>query len=427
MDDVLDQIDQTTETTLDTSADDQQLDTTLETQPESQQPTSEEKGEWRRVPSEWSKAIKELRELYPDRADMLTKLRDGYGRYAALSEVAPKGLDDVRQWKTTLDALGGSEAAAELMQRTADMEAVDARIESGDYSVLAELSPEWQKGFYQMLPDALTDLSEKDPNAFASAVQPHFQAALAGTGLGKVIDNQLASLNTLYASTTDPEARATIKQLYQEAQQTKQWYDAQTKGAGAMPNGAAKTVSPELARAQKQLETYQQGERQQFVDSVLSLRNKTIEDSFKEHVAPYVKQLGLSETQVSDLRDSFAAKIEASQVEGTPFFKQLKAYSSLKTRDKNVVDNFVKSATSQDAKTILDGLVTARYGGMRKAKPSVDTGTKTTDNGAVRVAQAPPQEQWDMGKMEAAGYEATVKKGIFYLQGNRTVQLARPN
>jgi hypothetical protein len=30
-------------------------------------------------------------------------------------------------------------------------------------------------------------------------------------------------------------------------------------------------------------------------------------------------------------------------------------------------------------------------------------------------------------KMEAHGYENTVKKGLFFLTGGRSVQLARPN
>jgi hypothetical protein len=414
-DDVLDQIDQTTDADqqLDTTLEDTTLETTADADgADKHLATDSDKVDGRKFPQEWSKALKELRELYPDRADMLTKLRDTYGRYGAVGELAPKGVEEIRQWKTTLDALGGSEAAADMMQRTAAMEAVDERIESGDYGVIAELSPEWQKGFYQMLPDALTDLSTKDPQAFSAAVMPHFAAALEGTGMGD-------HLKKMYAAAGDNEPlKELIKQQYD-------WLQSQIAGKGQLQGN--KTVSPELARAQKQLETYQQGERESFVNSVLSTRDKAIDDSFNEHVAVYKKQLGLTDSQVADLQESFAAKVKASQVEGTPFFKQLKAYSALKTRDMATVDTYIKSATTQDAKTIIDGLVTARYGGMRqKAKP-VTTGTTTTDAGVTRVAQDPPRDQWDMEKMDAAGYDATAKVGKFFLNGGRTVQRARPN
>ena len=412
-DDVFDQIDQTTDVDqqLDTTLEDTTLETTGDAAGADKQQTTDDKVDGRKFPQEWSKALKELRELYPDRADMLTKLRDTYGRYGAVGELAPKGVEEIRQWKTTLDALGGSEAAADMMQRTAAMEAVDERIESGDYGVIAELSPEWQRGFYQMLPDALTDLSTKDPAAFSAAVMPHFAAALEGTGMAN-------HLKKMYAAAGDNEP---LKELIK---QQHDWLQSQIAGKGQI--AGTKTVSPELARAQKQLETYQQGERESFVNSVLSTRDKAIDDSFNEHVAVYKKQLGLTDSQVADLQESFAAKVKASQVEGTPFFKQLKAYSALKTRDMATVDTYIKSATTQDAKTIIDGLVTARYSGMRQKAKVVPT-TTTTDAGATRVAQAPPRDQWDMDKMDAAGYEATAKVGKFFLKGGRTVQLSRPN
>jgi hypothetical protein len=417
MADVLDQIDQTTDSDLDVGtqddvADSSQADSGTEHQ-ETQQQTEADKVDGRRFNPEWSKALKELRELYPDRADMLTKLRDNYARYQALQEVAPKGLDDVRQWKTTLDALGGSEAAAELMQRDADMREIDSRIEAGDYGVIGELTPEWQKGFYQMLPDALTDLSEKDPAAFSAAVAPHFQAALLGTGMGD-------HLKKMYAAAGDNEPlKELIKQQYD-------WFQSQTQGKGEM-SGGKKTVSPEVQRLQTELDSRRKADDEAFTGRITDDTNKYVEETFEKHAAVYLKQFNLTDAQKSDLSDSFAAKLVDKLGADSAFQKQLGAYKSLKNRSPETVNNYIRAKIDENAKPILDGLVTARYGGMRKAKPAVDAGTKTTDNGAVRVAQAPDQSQWDMGKMEAAGYEATVKRGIFYLQGNRTVQLARPN
>ena len=416
-------IDQPTEDLDLTGQDDQKQDDAVAAQDEATQPTEAEKVDGRRFNPEWSKALKELRELYPDRADMLTKLRDNYARYQALQEVAPKGLDDVRAWKSTIDAVGGPEAAAELMQRNAEYEQIDAKIEAGDYSVVSDLPENLQKGFYQMLPDALNDLSGRDPQAFQAAVAPHFQAALAGTGLGNVIDAQIEGLRSLYGRITDPEARAEIKALFDDATKTKNWYTQQTEGAGKMPAGT-KTVSPEVQRLQAELESRRKADDESFVGGITNATNEYVGKSFEKEAAVYLKQLNLTDAQKSDLMDSFNVKLVDKLGSDAAFQKQLAAYKSLKNRNPETISNYIRGKIDENAKSILDGLVTARYGGMRqKAAPAV--GTPTTSDGATRVSQAPDQSQWDMAKMEALGYEATVKKGLFYLKGGREVQLAR--
>lgn len=411
MADVLDAIDQTTDTDLDlgTQDDQQAVDTTQDDQ---QQTTTEtEKVDGRKFPTEWSRQMKELRETRPELADMLTKLRDTYGRYSAVSELAPKGVEDIRGWKTTIDAIGGSEAAADMMQRTAAMEAVDARIESGDFGVIGELSPEWQKGFYQMLPDALADLSEKDPTAFSAAVMPHFAAALAGTGMGD-------HLKAMHAKADgNPELQALIKQQYD-------WFQQQTSGAGKMQPGA-KSADPQVARLQAELDSRRQADDSAFEQGAIQYTNNHVKAAFTRDAAVYLKQLSLTEAQQSDLSDSFNAKLVDKLAGDKAFQAQLKAYKSLKNRNPETVNTYIQGKIDESAKSIIDGLVTARYGGMKRKVAPITTGTTTTDNGVTRVAQAPGQDQWDMTKMEAMGYDATVKKGLFYLQGGRSVQVVR--
>lgn len=380
---------------------------------ESKQQTEAEKLDGRRFNPEWSKALKELRELYPDKADMLTKMRDNYARYQALQEVAPKGLEDVRAWKSTLDALGGSEAAAELMQRVADVEQIDSRIEAGDYGVISELPEGMQKGIYNMLPEMLADLSQKDTQTFSSIVQPHFQAALLGTGMGE-------HLKQLYGLLGDNEqAKALVKQQFD-------WFQNQTNGVGKMPGGQ-KTVSPEVQRLQAELATRNAKDNESFIGGVTQATNTYVSDAFTKNAEVYLKQLNLTDAQKSDLQESFGSKLTSKLESDTAFQKQLAAYASLKNRNPEQVTSYIRSKINESAKSIIDGLVTARYGGMRKAKPAAAAGTTTTDAGVTRVAQAPDQSSWDMNKMEAMGYENTVKKGLFYLQGGRSVQLARPN
>jgi hypothetical protein len=410
--DELEVIDQTTDTNLDLTTDQQTSDSADQSEStETQGQQAEEKIDGRRFNPEWSKALKELRELYPDRADMLTKLRDTYGRYGALTEIAPKGLEDVKAWKTTIDAVGGPEAAAELMQRAATMDQVDERIANADFTVISELPENLQKGFYQMLPDALSDLQTKDPQAFEAAVAPHFKAALAETGMGD-------HLKKMYTAAGDNEPlKELIKQQYE-------WFQQQTQGAGKMPGGQ-KTVSPEVQSLRDQVAANNKEKDDAFVSAVTESTNKYVSEAFTKEAAVYLKQLSLTDAQKSDLMESFNAKLVDKLGSDAAFQKQLAAYKSLKSRNPETISNYIRGKVDENAKAIIDGLVTARYGGMRQKTAPASTGTKTTDNGATRVAQAPDQSQWDMAKMEALGYEQTVKKGVFHLQGGRTVQLVR--
>jgi hypothetical protein len=408
--DGLEVIDQTTDTDLDLTQDDQAQDTADASQDDVQQQQTEEKIDGRKFNPEWSKALKELNELYPDRKDMFTKLRDNYARYQTLQELAPKGLEDVRAWKSTIDAVGGPEAAAELMQRNAEYEQIDAKIEAGDYSVVGELPDNLQKGFYQMIPDALNDLSEKNPQAFQDAIGPHFQAALVGTGMGD-------HLKKMYAAAGENEPlKELIKQQYD-------WFQQQTQGAGKLPGGQ-KTVSPEVQRLQAELDNRRKADDDSFVSGITNSTNEHVGKAFDREAGVYLKQLNLTDVQKQDLAESFNTKLVDKLGSDAAFQKQLNAYKSLKNRSPETVNNYIRGKIDEVSKGILDGLVTARYGGTRQ-KAAATPNTTTTTNGAVRVAQAPDQSQWDLSKMEALGYEATVKKGLFHLQGGRTVQLVR--
>lgn len=400
---------------------DQPIDAEVSDQPEIQdEPDSGEsdqqshaepnKLDGRKFNPEWSKALKEMRELYPDRADMLTKLRDGYGRYSALQELAPKGLEDVRGWKTTVDALGGPEAAAELMQRASEIEEMDGRIANADFSVIGELPEEMQKGFYGMLPDALAHLAETDSKAFGDIVAPHFASALSATGMGD-------HLKKMYTAAGDNEPlKELIKQQYD-------WFQNQTSGKETIQTGA-RTANPEVQRLQAELDQRRQADSESFTNSVSEQSDKYMGDAFNREMTAY-KGLGLNEKQTGDLLASVNARVASILGSDSAFQNQLKAFKSLKSRNPQTVIDYVKSHVDAQTKVALDDLVSTRYSGM-KAKPQpriVDPAQN--GNGTIKVNKAPDQSEWDMEKMSDLGYDQTAKKGLYHLKGNKTVQLVR--
>jgi hypothetical protein len=369
-----------------------------------------DKVDGRKFNPEWSKALKEMRELYPDRADMLTKLRDGYGRYSALQELAPKGLDDVRGWKTTVDALGGPEAAANLMQRASEIEEMDNRIANADFSVVSELPEEMQKGFYGMLPDALAHLAESDAQRFGEIVQPHFAAALAGTGMGD-------HLKSMYQAAGDNESlKGQIKQMFD-------WFTQQTSGKGTITPGA-RTANPEVQRLQAELESRRQADTESFANGIADQTEKGLNDAFTREMTAY-KGLGLNEKQTADLMASVNSRVAGILQADAAFQNQLKAFKSLKSRNPQTVLDYVKSHVDAQTKVALDDIVSTRYSGMRqKPQPRVADPAQTS-NGTIKVNKAPDQSEWDLEKMSDLGYDQTAKKGLYYLKGNKTVQLVR--
>jgi hypothetical protein len=108
-------------TVLEPTEDLDQLDDQLvdDTPDDSEPEPIGDKPDGRKFNKEWADEFKNLKALYPDKAKMLDDWRDRIGRFGTISELAPKGVDDIRNWKTTVDALGGAEKAAELMQQAA--------------------------------------------------------------------------------------------------------------------------------------------------------------------------------------------------------------------------------------------------------------------------------------------------------------------
>lgn len=385
----------------------------LEEGSEAATPQEKEKMDGRRIDRETSLRLKALREAHPEDAQMLNNLRDEAARQRAFREFAPNGLEDAKAWKTTIDAMGGSEAAAEMMSRVAQYDEIDTRLASGDLGVLSDMPEEIQKGFEQGMPSYLSQMATDKPDMFNEWVKPHFQTALAATGLGTFLEQLYESLGD------NPDAQAKVKQGYQ-------WYQNQTAGAGKMPAAGPKTVDPETARLREQVGQHQQEKNKEFVNTILSTRDSQVSKDFDTHVAVYKKQFGLTDSQLSDLKETFAQKMNAKTTEGTPFFKQINAYAKLKSRDMGVINKYISDTMSADAKTTLDGIVSARYGTAKSRQTAAATpNAPTTSGGATRVAQTPDQSQWDHAKMEALGYAETAKKGIYWLKGGKSVQVVR--
>lgn len=383
-----------------------------------QQTIADDKIDGRKFNPEWSRYLKQLREQTaadpengPKIADMLTKVRDGYARYQEMQQLAPKGLDDVRGWKATVDSIGGAEKAAELLQRAADMEGIEANIAGAN---LRDLPEEMQKGVYGMVPDALSHLAENDLPTFKKIVTPHFASALVGANMGP----HLKEMFTLAQSADGlPALQEKIRQQYA-------WFMQNTEGAGTLP-GTTKSVDPQVARLQQELDNRRKADDEGFVNGVVQATNDHAAKAFSSNADVYIKQLGLTEQQQADLKGSFQTELTAKLGADKAFQKQLAAYKSLKERNSGTVNQFIQSKIDENAKAIIDNLVTVRYGGVRAKPAAKPAAAAPTEGGAVRVTKRPDRSEWDEDKMLALGHADTAAKGIYHLKGGRSVQLVK--
>jgi hypothetical protein len=141
-------------------------------------------------------------------------------------------------------------------------------------------------------------------------------------------------------------------------------------------------------------------------------------------MAPY-KSLGLNEKQTADLMASVNSRVSGILEDDNAFQTQLKAFRSLKNRNPQTVIDYVKSHVDVQTKVALDDIVSTRYSGMKSKPQTRAADPAQSSNGTIKVNKAPEQSEWDLDKMNDLGYEQTAKKGLYFLKGNKTVQLVR--
>ena len=132
-------------------------------------------------------ALKAFRDSNPEFKDAARMLNDGYSRAEAYKEVFGS-VDDARTVKTQIDALGGLEGLATLQTNAAAYEETDAKIISGDPSVLDALIEDAPDGFKKLAPAYLSKLQKLDPAVFTQTLQPHFVKALTDSNFPNVVD-----------------------------------------------------------------------------------------------------------------------------------------------------------------------------------------------------------------------------------------------
>jgi hypothetical protein len=151
------------------------------------------------TPQNVRKALKGLRDASPANANVVKELHGAYERWSAAKTVFPKGVEEMKEAKAFIDAIGGQEG----YQKT--QEAMDAV--KGSDELLYAADPQLSKNVYEdmkaqgkedaygkVVGNFLGHLKEVNEKDYYAQIMPHFVNGLQESGLNIKLDQLNAAL-----------------------------------------------------------------------------------------------------------------------------------------------------------------------------------------------------------------------------------------
>jgi hypothetical protein len=327
-------------------------------------------------------ALKAWETANPESARFAKQARDNHARLFALTQLEPKGIDGVREKYALLNSLAvgdskGIEAVTAMQERLAGVEEVDEMLASGNPKAFDALGPDFDAGLAKLAPAYLDRVKASDPAAYEAAILPHFVSQLAQSDLVREYNALVDVLN----AQDDPRFDDATKMKFAISQLTKmeRWMNGLAGKVGEIkPNGQVNTQQSELEQQRTELER----ERQQihWDTKIKPLALQYENQTFNSLLDPYQKRLRLDDGAKADLLQAFKNGLENAGLRDKEYMRQMKIYQGQRNPDPNAVANYVKNAINKHSKTVLEGLVKARYGSFLAGKPQTQVKV-TTNNG----------------------------------------------
>lgn len=390
---------------------------------EGQQQT-DDKTDARRGSKEFRDWLK-TQEATPEGAKFAKQVRADYYKVQQLAELDPEGINGIRAKYALLESAGGPEAITQLQERVAEVEATDQLIASGDPKGLAALGPDFDPGLAKLTPAILDRVMRADPEAYSAAILPHLMTALAGSPLTGDLNRMI---DVMQAPHLDEAGK--LKALTGLLARIGQWYQVNEEKAGKL-----KTAPVDQQRTQFDQERSEFDKQQQvahwtnnIAPTVTGYEKQKLDEAFK----PYATKLRLDAAGSADLFAAFRSKMKEVGQADKAYMQQMAVYHKQKNPDPAVVSNFVKAAINRHYKTVVDGVVKARYGRFlgntqtrqtqRTQQPGARQVGAPAGGGVTVVAVKPPVEDIDYRRTS----ESDQWKGVYTLKTGKKVQVRKP-
>lgn len=321
-------------------------------------------------------AMRAMAAAHPEYAKFLNEEKSNYARMFALMQLEPKGIDGVRERYALLDSLShgetkGPEAVTAMQERLASIDEVDQAFLNGDVKALEAFDESFNPGLAKLAGPILDRVRQSDPNAYTAAILPHVVESLKSSELVQNFNGMVDKLNEQPPTWLTPDqkqqwAAEKMKSVIGFVGGMGNWLNSTQEKAGSLSE-----VKPgqEQDKFQQERQQFEQEKQQQHWDTSIKPVTVAHENAkFEELLKPYNLRLKLDAGAKADLQQSFKAALNRAGTSDAEYQRQMKIYRAQKNPDATAVTNFVKNAINKHSKTVMEGLIKARYSSFLNGK-----------------------------------------------------------
>lgn len=349
-----------------------------------------------------------LKQTDPAAAKFIQRAGDDYGRLFALNQIAPRGVDEVREKFALLNTLThgeakGSEAITAMQQSLQEWDDFDQAVLSGDPKVFEGITPEFDAGLAKLAPAYLDRVAQSDPEAYQAAILPHLVGTLAKSPVIGSFNTAVDVLNEKPPEwlTPDQKTQWAADRMQRVRALVGQMSDAFNQMGQKAGEVRTAPVDKNRTEFEQQRTAFEQEKQKMHWDTKIEPKVQAHEKTtFDKLFDPYQKRLKLGDAQKAGAFKAFHTSIIDAAKGDKDFQRQYALYKSQKNPDAAAVSNFINVALSKYAKTAMDELVKDRYepflAGPRKTQQAGKPGTKPTGpvepNVEIRSIKPPMHE-----------------------------------
>lgn len=374
--------------------------------------TEDKSGDGQKAPTsaQIRQTLKAFRDSSPEHSQAAKILNDSYGRAEAYTQ-AIGSVEDARNIRTQLDAIGGLEGLSGLQSKVTNFENTDNLILSGDPSVLDQLIEDAPDGFKKLAPAYLSKLEKLDAETFGRTLQPHFVKALTAAGFPNVVNFLMSKLGD------KPEALEAVKSMQDWFNQQKQLSDRYNTDAASPEQDKLKEGWTNLEKERRaDLEGHIRTTITPHIHSTLGGSLKNYSESLK--ALPVGQRNAIAAATITEL----GRALEADKA----YKAQVNALMSQKKPDRAKIVDFNKQKVSTLAPKIIEKIVkdfglkpnTSKPGTKPATRRAANTDdrNKNTPRTIVKLSQAPRDQDidWNHDLMSDEAYirgRAVLKDG----------------
>lgn len=322
---------------------------------------------------EVKQALARLRETNPKEADALRK---AYFSFNDLSKHFPS-VREAQAAKIALDTVGGVEGIATLREQVQASEYLEQAAEAGDSSIIDDWAKDYPQGFRQVMPHAIRQYSQMDPQGFSKEIQPHLFEFLDRSQLA----DRLSEAFDAIGNNNTQAAQTLLRNIYQ-------WIGAQKQFSEQSRQQQQNPQADRLSDRENQLV---QKEDALFRGEIGRDTYGYQQSQVKKALAPYLRGAKISEQAKNRLMSTVNQDVFDNLTADDGYQRQVKAF--LARKDGKGTATYIKAHLDSVIPEIAKRAWSDLYGSPSKAAKAATLNTtnggKPTIGSAIWLAKKP--------------------------------------